>query len=507
MKSDMHFATHRIRNFFNFAASIYELNKKTMRRIFTKAFCFFIFAIAIAGTATAQFTISGEFRPRAEYRYGYLKLGDSSITGYATILGRSRLNFDYNSEKIQTRFSVQHAFVFGENPYSSDTITKNTVNIYEGWFRYNFTKNFAVRIGRMGLTYDDMRIFGLSNWKQWGATHDLVNLEWKVPGANYVGDYGFAINNTAPASSYLGDYTLKNYKYMSYLYEQKKFFKDKLIVSLLGVMDAYQRYKTTAQPQKSVKTWVMNNNDTVGSFTTIIPATTIVETNKLIIYARGTVGGTVGFNWKNLSVYANGFYQTGHYKDGRKLSAHFLGGWVSYRVFKSLTLMVGYEQLSGNNVSDTTELKNTVHGFTTLFGTNHSFYGYMDMYQSYLGQDALHNGLNDLYGRATVKFSEKTSLEVTYRWFSLPYGYLPYKATKNTDLPYQSVKTDLGSEVDLMFLYKPLPNLELNAAYCLYLKTNTREILDGLKTGKGRLGQYAYLMITYKPNFFSSERK
>lgn len=478
-----------------------------MKTIFTKAVRLFIFAIAFAGTATAQFTISGEFRPRAEYRDGYLKLGDSSMTGYATILGRSRLIFDYNSEKIQTRFSVQHAFVFGENPYSSDTITKNTVNIFEGWFRYNFTKNFAVRIGRMGLTYDDMRIFGLSNWKQWGATHDLVNLEWNAPEANYVGDFGFAINNTAPASSYQGDYTLKNYKYMSYLYNQKKFFKDKLTVSLLGVMDAYQRFKTTAQPKKTDTTWVMNNNDTVGSFTTIVPATTIVETNKLLIYARGTVGATVAFNWNNLIVFANGYYQTGHYKDGRKISAHFLGGWVSYRVLKPLTLMVGYEQLSGNNASDTTESKNTVHGFATLFGTNHSFYGYMDMYQTYLGQDALHNGLNDLYGRATVKFSEKTSLEATYRWFSLPYGYLPYKVTKKTDLPYQSVKTDLGSEVDLMFIYKPIPNLEMNAAYCLYLKTNAREILDGLKSGKGRLAQYAYLMITYKPNFFTSEKK
>jgi hypothetical protein len=297
---------------------------------------------------------------------------------------------------------------------------------------------------------------------------------------------------------------------MSYLYNQKKFFKDKLTISLLGVVDAYQKPNTSYNKTvtKTVVTWVTNGTDTVGSFTTRTTTTTpITETHNLTIYARGTVGGTAGFNLNNLSVFANGFYQTGHYKDGRKLSAYFLGGWVSYRVIKLLTLLVGYEQLSGNNASDTTELKNTVHGFATLFGTNHSFYGYMDIYQSYLGQDALHNGLNDLYGRATLKFSEKTSLEATYRWFSLPYGYLPYKVTKKTDLPYQTVKTNLGSEVDLMFLYKPIPNLELNAAYCLYMPTNTKDILDGLKAGTGRLGQYAYLMITYKPNFFSSEKK
>jgi len=506
MKFDMYLTTHRISDFFNFAALIYKINKKTMRTIFTRAFCLLIFAITITGNATAQFSISGEFRPRAEYRDGYQKLGDSTMTGYATILGRSRLSFDYNSEKIQTRFTIQHAFVFGENPYSSDTITKNTVNIFEGWFRYNFTKNFAVRVGRMGLTYDDMRIFGLSNWKQWGATHDIVNLEWNASNANYIGDYGFAINNTAPASSYLGDYTIKNYKYMSYLYNQKKFFKDKLTISLLAVVDAYQKPNTSYNKTvtKTVVTWVTNGTDTVGSFTTkTTTVTPVTETHNLTIYARGTVGGTAGFNWNRLNVFANGFYQTGHYKDSRKLSAYFLGGWVSYRIIKPLTLLVGYEMLSGNNASDTTELKNTVHGFATLFGTNHSFYGYMDLYQTYLGQDALHNGLNDLYGRATVKFSEKTSLEATYRWFSLPYSYLPSK----TIIHYQSVSTNLGSEIDLMFLYKPIPNLELNAAYCLYMPTNTKEILDGLKAGTGRPGQYAYLMITYKPNFFSSEKK
>ncbi|MCX6247680.1 MAG: alginate export family protein [Bacteroidetes bacterium] len=480
-----------------------------MKTTFTRALCLFVLTLAFAGNAAAQFTISGEFRPRAEYRNGYYKLGDSTMTGYGTILGRSRISFGYNSEKLQTLISLQHAFTFGENNYASDSISKNTINIYEGWLRYYFTKGFAVRIGRMGLTYDDMRIFGLSNWSQWGATHDIVNLEWNVPSAKYVGDYGFAINNAAPATvPYLGDYTLKNYKYMSYLYNQMKFLKEKLVVSVLGVVDAYQMANTTTTtPAKTVTTWVTNGSDTVGSFTTKIAATTATQTHNLTIYARGTAGATAGFYWKNLSVFVNGFYQTGKYKDGRNMNAYFMGGWVSYRVVKPLTLLIGYERLSGNNASDTTKLKTEVRGFATPFSTKHQFYGYMDLYTSYLGQDALHNGLNDLYGRATVRFSEKTSLEATYRWFTLPYGYLPAKIVKKGDLPYQSVSKQLGSEIDLMFLYKPIPNLELNAAYCLYLNSNSKEIMDGLKAGTGRMGQYAYVMLTYKPNFFTSEKK
>ena len=480
-----------------------------MKTIFTKSICFFLLSVAFATTANAQFTISGEFRPRAEYRNGYGKLGDSTMSGYGTILGRSRIIFDYTGEKVQTRFSLQHAFTFGENNYGSDTISKNTVNIYEAWLRYNFTKNFGVRIGRMGLSYDDMRIFGLSNWTQWGATHDIVNLEWKVPAAKYTGYYGFAINNTAPATvPYLSDYTLKNYKYMSYLYNQMKFFDEKLVVSILGVADAYQMVNTTSTiPGKTVVTWVTNGTDTVGSFTTKTAATTLTQTHNLTIYARGTAGGTVGYTWKNLNVFANGFYQAGKYKDGRNQSAYFYGGWISYQVVKPLKLLVGYEKLSGNNASDTTDLKNNVHGFATPFSTKHQFYGYMDIYSTYLGLDALHNGLIDLYGRATVRFSEKTSLEATFRSFSLPYGYLPYKVVKKTDLPYQKVSRDLGSEIDLMFLYKPIQNLELNAAYCLYMKSSSKEIMDGLKPGTGRMGQYAYLMITYKPAFFTSEKK
>jgi hypothetical protein len=458
----------------------------------------------VAGSATAQFTISGEFRPRAEFRDGYQKLGDSSMTAYGTILGRNRLIFDYNSDKIQTRFSIQQAFVFGEEPYSSDTLTKNTINIYEGWLRYNFTNSFAVRVGRMGLVYDDSRLIGLSNWKQWGATHDIVNLEWGVPNANYVGDYGIAINNISPASAFLTNYTLKNYKYMSYLYDQMKFFKNKLIISVLGIVDAYQEANTSYTiPGKTVITWVTNGKDTVGSFSTKTAAQTETVTHDLTIYGRGTVGGTAGFYWKNLSIFGNGFYQTGHYKDGHQISAYFFGAWVSYRVVKPLTLLVGYDELSGNNASDTNELKKTYHGFSTLFGSNHNFYGYMDMYQTYLGQDALHNGLNDLYGRATVDISQKTSLEATYRWFSLPYGYLPAK----TKIPYESVSKNLGSEVDLMFIYRPTSNLELNAAYCLYMKSSTREILDDLKPGTGRMGQFAYIMITYKPTFFNSDKR
>jgi hypothetical protein len=477
-----------------------------MKKVLNRFLVVLVCLVLSNGSVLAQFSISGEFRPRAEYRDGYLKIGDSTMHPYTDILGRSRISFDFKSEKIVTCFSLQHAFVFGENNFSSDTISKNTVNLFEGWFRYNFTGNFAFRIGRVVLSYDDQRVLGASNWKEWGATHDIVNLMWEVAGYNYKGDFGFAVNNMAPATSFLSSYNLKNYKYMAYLWEQKKFFNEQLKISLVGILDANQKNSTTSTKTTLETLYVVNGQDTIG--TTVIKSTSkVTEYYPNTLYARATIGANIWYTWKNLSLFASGYYQCGHYKDGRKLSSGFYTVTAAFQVVKPLKIQVGYEHLSGNDFSDTTEYKSKVHGFSTLWGTNHTFYGYMDMYSGYLGQDALQAGLNDLWARATFTFSGKTSLEATYRWFSLPSEFLAATPTKMSPLPYQKVNKDLGSEIDVMFLYKPLPNLELNAAYCLYLKTTTREIVDNLATGSGRLGQYGYFMITYKPNFFTSDKK
>ncbi|MGE5425163.1 MAG: hypothetical protein ACM3N9_07350, partial [Syntrophothermus sp.] len=435
-----------------------------------KLFLLIIVLVCSSSLLRAQFTISGEFRPRAEYRNGYLQLGDSTMHGYGDILGRSRISFDYTQDKISTRISLQHAFMYGENNYSSDTITKNTINIFEGWFRYAFTKNTGVKIGRMAISYDDQRLFGYSNWKQWGATHDLLMIQTAAPGINYKADFGFAVNNPSSSAAYLTNYMLKNYKYMSYLWQQKKFFNDALSISVTAILDVNQKPSVTSDKITLQTLYVINAGDTIG--TTILRTTSkVTETFPNTVYGRGTIGFYAIYNWKKLGVTASAYYQGGHYKDGRKISAYLLSATAGFQVLKPLKLMVGYDYLSGNDVSDTSTLKKTLKGFSTLWGTNHSFYGYMDPFTSYLGKDALQYGLQMAYARGTWNFSQKTSAELTYRMYSMPFGYLPTAKAP----AYKTADKNLGSELDLMFVYKPLNNLELNAAYCYYFKSETRE--------------------------------
>jgi hypothetical protein len=457
----------------------------------------------------AQFNISGEFKLRGEYRDGYGLLRDSTKTPYTDIVGRARLYFDYSHEKFSTRFSLYDAWVFGQNYLSSDTITRNTVNVYEAWFKYNFTPSFAVKAGRMELVYDDERLLGSSNWSMWGATHDILIAQYDRIAANLKADAGFAVNNTAPATPYMSPYNMgRNYKYMGYLYLSKKLLKNKLQVSVLGIVDAFQKNNITST-KTSVRTdtlFIHNQNDSIIGTTVIKTNVSTSSTEEFIhtLYARATVGAGLTFTDKKWNVFLNGYYQGGHIRDGRKLSSNFYAIWVSYQIVKPLKIMAGFDHLSGNNYSDTSTFKTKVTGFNTLYGTVHRGYGYMDLF-TVLVKDNLSPGLNDLYGKATVSMNDKMSLEATYRWFSLPIGYLA-KPTKTKLYAYTEVSKSLGSEIDLMYLYKPVPNFELNAAYCFFIPTATMETYTGLKTGTAKFAQYIYFMITYKPNFFNSDK-
>lgn len=480
-----------------------------MKKILTPFLLVIISVFAHTFNARAQFIISGEFRPRIEYRDGYMRLRDSSQIPYPTILGRNRIAFDYKNERFQARFSVQHAYVFGENNYSSDTITRNTINIYEGYFRYGFSKNFAIKIGRTELFYDDGRLLGNSNWSPKGATHDVAILQWELPGSSYRGDLGFAINNTAPASTFLASYPLKNYKYMAYLYEQRKFFKDKLTISMLAILDVYQ--KTSTQVKKTSTKfdtlWVIGiNHDTIGS--TILPTTTSTIVTTAYpdqLYGRFTIGGTVSYTVNKLKLFGSGYWQTGRFMNGKKINAGMVGIWASYKVLKSLNLQLGYDLLSGNDYTDTAGFVSKSTAFSTLYPTSHGFYGYMDMFSA-ITPSGISAGLNQVYLKATVNLGEKAYLEGAYRWFALAQGALQTTVNRPGDLPYITVSKPLGSEFDLMAVYKPHPNIEINAAYCFFLPTTTMERLDGLKPGTSRFAQYAYIMITYKPTFFNSDK-
>ena len=71
--------------------------------------------VMVAGLTqvNGQFSLSGEIRPRAEYRHGYRTLASIDQDPAFFIDQRTRLNFDYNAEAYLFKVSIQAFHVFG----------------------------------------------------------------------------------------------------------------------------------------------------------------------------------------------------------------------------------------------------------------------------------------------------------------------------------------------------------------------------------------------------------
>ena len=78
----------------------------------------------------AQFTLSGQFRNRAEYRDGYKTLPTANSNDYWLVAQRTRLTFDYAAEKFIIKATVQDARIWGEDKWKADNMG---IGLYEGY--------------------------------------------------------------------------------------------------------------------------------------------------------------------------------------------------------------------------------------------------------------------------------------------------------------------------------------------------------------------------------------
>ncbi|MCX6257030.1 MAG: hypothetical protein NTW49_03895, partial [Bacteroidia bacterium] len=93
-----------------------------------------VFLLAlIAFQLEAQLTITGEIRPRFEFRDGYKRLPDSTTTPAYLVTQRSRLGFAYKTDKLNTKITIQDVRTWGDELLKSDV---PSVAIYEAWAEF-----------------------------------------------------------------------------------------------------------------------------------------------------------------------------------------------------------------------------------------------------------------------------------------------------------------------------------------------------------------------------------
>jgi hypothetical protein len=126
-----------------------------------------------------SFTIGADFRTRAEFDNGQRTLLPSGFDPETTVFSRARLNFDYKKDKLTLRFSPQAIRVWGEtasfDPATNKPLNGSQFEVYEAWAQYAVSPKWALKIGRMPLSYDDERLFGALDWQMAEETLMLPN--------------------------------------------------------------------------------------------------------------------------------------------------------------------------------------------------------------------------------------------------------------------------------------------------------------------------------------------
>lgn len=407
--------------------------------------------ISFSAEVFAQFNLSAQLRPRAEYRHGYKTLPVTDANPAFFISQRTRLNFDYTAKKFIIGVSVQDVRTWGDvpqlNPYD------NNSSLHQAWGQYFFTESFSLKAGRQEIVYDDARIFGNVDWAQQGRSHDAAILRFSNDAVRI--DAGFAWNQDRQ-KLFGTEYDLKgNYKTIQYLWAHKDF--NKFGVSILFLNNGMETY------------WEKDS---------------VYKT-----YFSQTIGTRLSYKDKKFATNGAFYYQGG--KDPKSYSLNGIYGSLDFRynITEVHALLLGFEYLSGTDERTMKDEKNDKNNsFTPLYGTNHKFNGHMDYF--YVGNHINNVGLRDLYLSYIYKREKVSSVISVHNFCSAAKIIDP--ADMDKDMPNR-----LGLEIDLGFGYQLAENLALKAGYSHMFATESMEALKG--GSKDATANWAWVMLSFNP--------
>ncbi len=402
--------------------------------------------------------LSGEVRPRYEFRHGYKTIMPDGEKAANFISQRTRLNAFYGSKFFKFGLVLQDVRVWGDVTQLNKS-DLNGLSIHQAWGEVIFNKKLSVKLGRQEISYDDQRIFGNVGWTQQARSHDAAIIKYR-PVKSMKIDVGIAYNANGE-SLYKTDYTVNNYRTFQYIWYHGTFNKFGL-------------------------SFLMLNNG--------MPHTNSENIQK-VVYSQ-TIGSRLTFKNNALKFAAAFYYQGGKNRLNNALSATYFSAAISYNITKVFTAGVSGEYLSGTSSVDQVSKEAADHSFKPLYGTNHKFNGWMDYF--YVGSYMFGNGLTDFSVPLTVKANKLTFKLVPH--FLLASAKVSEKQKDNSWKDYNNY---LGTEFDLSASYNLSKAVKISAGYSQMLAT---ESLQVIKSGNYKnSNNWGWLMITFKPVFFSKK--
>jgi hypothetical protein len=428
-----------------------------------KELLFAAILMLIPGFVIAQeVIIDGEFRPRMEYRDGYCAtLTDDKDPGLFTIQ-RTRLGLSFKNFRLKTRLTLQDSRTWGESGTNSEAVASSgATSIYEAWAELILTPGFSCQIGRQPLKYDDNRLFSASTWSNTGNAHDLALMKYAV--ANFQSNYGIAFNNDKAISSETAYSSAMKYRFMQFLWLSQN-FNNGVTITAIGVDEGIQA--------------------------------TTTDVKKMNMYHTYTIGGNVGYANEKcpVSFLATAYFQAGKssttHTDANAtvnrddLSGYFTALKINYKILKNASLSLAADYFSGDDNTADSNCKT----FKKLYGSDHSFNGYMDYWSTL---DTW--GLTDYSVTARLGSDKKLMFETAYHYFNAAEKF-------NTNRGKA-----LGSELDLTLTYVMDNTITIQGGWSTYFDNdNTKLIKNKSANASVRFPQWAYIMLNIKPQYIKS---
>ena len=393
-----------------------------------------------------HFKIAGQYRVRPEFRKGYKTLSADTLKAAFFIAQRARLTFEYKKDNITAYTSIQDVRTWGDEEQLKD-IAGLSVN--ELWLELGLKKGFSIKMGRQELVYDDHRLLGNLDWANNTRSHDALVLKyarnkfsWHIGGA--FNQNGEPLFGTA--------YSLKNYKYLTYSWIKKEFSNPGTYISATAIVNGLNSTVSSSPRSKA--------SFTIGP---------------LFNYQKNKFKGVAGV-----------YYQTGKTENNLQLNAFMFNLYAG--INKKILAGAGLDYISGNAYNTAS---NQSHSFSTLYATNHKFYGYMDYFIN-IPADTKQRGLVDPYLRLGIQ-SKKTTTTLDVHHFLTAHKY-------NMD-----AATSLGTEADLVTECKLSQVINLQAGYSMMFASKNMELIKG--GNKSNYQGWAFIMLKVSPTFFIHEIK
>ena len=385
------------------------------------------------------FTLSGQLRPRFEYRNGAYQALQEGEEPAILVNNRLRLNMDYRfRQDLQLYVSLQQVNIWGQAPQVQVIDRTGGLSIFEAYAALPLGGGFDLKLGRQQIVLDEDRIFGSLDWHPAGRAHDAVNINWRPIENLYLRSF-FAFNQN---------------------YLDGKAATDKINGN---VNNPKGQYFTPGQPYQHMEALHAHYAFTPDQKLSFLFANLGLRNDDRADYNMQTFGVHYRGRSQDLSYGAEAYLQTGKNNTGATKEAYLLAAMVGYKFLPSLSVTMGIDYLSGNNSPDSSD-KDKV--FTPFSGTNHKFYGFMDYYYVNNTPQIPQVGLFNPYISATLKTSEKGNLYAAGHYFRSA-GKIDGK-TRN-----------LGVEADLVYTHKLQPFASLQVGYSVHKVSGSYNTLRG----------------------------